>query len=455
MNPEFRRLLLSEFQGYRLIALPMVLAGTFIVAYLANGRELDTGTAFVAVLAYFALVFIWGTRQAAESVVQEINAKTWDPQRMSSMSAWGMAWAKLFGSTSLTWVGGAVCLVFYAVSNVETWGRAATLNAVVLYAGAGLLAQAVCLLVSLTAIQRRREFGRVRMLSYQFLGLLAALPPLYIGMSVTGGEGVMDLMRWYGQYVTLARFMMVAMLAFGFWALAGNWALMRAELQEPLGPWLWLGFVVFAMALVGGVRTLPMGANAALVLIDVPSTPEMVLGCGLALVYLALMLEPKGRVRLRRLAGRLAARDIAAALKLAPRSLLAVPVVAIGVTAAAVGTRDYTAAQAVALHPMLAAWLLFALRDIGFVYWLCLGRRDGRGDGVAAVVLLLAYGAVPATLNPESLAPLSALFAPVMPTSSGTALRIWSIAAPALELLCVGWLLSRRWRRAAQPPNGS
>lgn len=450
MNPEFRRLVQIEFQGYRLVALPAVLGGAFFIAYLLNGREFDSGTAFIAVLAYFALVFIWGTRQAAETVLQEINANTWDPQRMSALSAWDMAWAKLFGATALTWVGGAACLAVYVVSNIGLWGWRQTLIAVFLYAGTGLLAQATCFLISLAAIQRRREFGRVQMVSYQFLGMLAALPPLYIGLSVSGGEGLMDLLIWYGRYFTLAQFMVVSVAVFAAWALAGSWALMRAELQEPLTPWLWALFTVFVMAFFGGIKTLPVGPNLALALVEVPSLPEMVLGAGLMLVYVMVMLEPKNRVRLRRLADHIDAARWSSASTLAPRSVVTLAVTGFGVIAATIWFGDYPPQRAPALHSGLAAGMLFALRDVVFIYWVVLGRRDGRGEGLAGILLILSYAAVFGIPDDTFLTPLAALLGP-----SGNTPHWWTIAAPALEAMAFLWLLRRRWQRAAAAPGGT
>ena len=264
MNPEFRRLTAADFQGHRLAALAVVLAGAFGAAYLADDWSIGATTGFFAVVGFFALVFVWGTRQAAESVIQEINLRTWDAQRMSSLPAWSLAWSKLTGATAFTWLGGFVCLAFYGAAHIEPWGIHQTLVRVFLYAASGFFAQAVCFLIGLAAIQRRRQFGRVQVVSYQFLGLLVALPPLYIGLSVTGGESILDLIIWYGRYVTLAEFMTVAVGAFSLWALVGAWALMRAELQEPIGPWVWAGFTLFAMAFFAGVRNFRAGPSLRL-----------------------------------------------------------------------------------------------------------------------------------------------------------------------------------------------
>lgn len=287
------------------------------------------------------------------------------------------------------------------------------------------------------------------MLSYQFLVLLAALPPLYIGLSFTGGEGLMDLVMWFGDYYTLARFMSILVGVFTLWALAGIWALMRAELQEPVGPWLWLGFAAFTMAFFAGVRTLPVGPNLAIALIDIPSVPSVVLMVGLVLVYVIVLLEPKGRVGLRCWAAKLEAGDCRAAVTRAPRSVLAVVAAAIGVLVAAIGFADYPPQRAGTLHAFFVSALLFALRDVGFIYWMCLGRRDGCGEGVAAIILIRTYFLLPNAVSVSFLRPVSALFAPAPYDGAGAVLQIWSMAAPALEVALVGWLLRRRWRQVA------
>ena len=453
MNPEFRRLMIVEFQGHRLIAMPTVLAVVFGLGYYLNDYRWDTSTGFMATLGYFALVFIWGTRQAAESVIQEINTKTWPPQRMSSMSAWGLAWAKLAGSTAFTWAGGIVCLAVYGASNAEWWDGPRIATSVALYLGAGVLAQTVCFLASLAAIQRRREFGRVHVVAYQFLGLVFALPPLYIGLSVTGGAGLLDLIIWYDYYLALPQFMLIFMGLFIVWGLAGAWALMRVELQEPLGPWLWLTFVIFTMAFFGGMRSVPIGPDTPVALMDFPSIPTMVLSIGIVMIYVIGLMETKNRFRLRQWDALIHQRQWRSFSRFAPRSLLSLPVVAAATVIAASAFADYTAARAHDLHIVFAAALLFTTRDLGFIYWICLGRTDGRGEAMAAVMLALVYIAVPGVLFQISahvhpaISYLTAFFAPATELPSW-----WNIAAPASECLFIGMAIRLRWKSAIAAP---
>ncbi len=441
MTPEFRRLVAVDFQRHRLAALGVALVGTFGVGYLADDRGFDTTTAFFAGIGYFALVFLWGTRQAAECVIQEINARTWDAQRMSSLSAWGMAWSKFAGATAFTWAGGAVCLAFYAAAHFGEWGPYQTLLRVFLYVVSGFFGQAVCFLIGLSVIQRRRQFGRVQVASYQFMGLLAALPPLYAGLSLTGGESILDLIIWYGRYITFAQFTIATMAVFSLWTLVGAWALMRAELQEPVGPWVWIAFTLFAMAYFAGIKNFPVGPSLQLAKITVPNMPTLTLGVGLAIAFTAAYVEPKDRLRLAQLERDLAFGRWRAAAVLFPRSAIALVLATLGAIVALV-IDGAASRQLPGLATGLAAMALFAVRDIAFIYWLCLGRIDGRGEGMAAAVLAVGYVPLPMLLGLIGFGPLLAAFLPVPDAPP------WlTVALPVIEAALMLWLLGRRWRR--------
>src|SRR3546814_11108720 len=81
------------------------------------------------------------------------------------------------------------------------------------------------------AIQKRREFGRVQITFYQFLGLMAAVPGLYIGLSGIADDGLFRVLLFYDRVYALIDFMLVALAIYALWALIGIGRLMRAELQ--------------------------------------------------------------------------------------------------------------------------------------------------------------------------------------------------------------------------------
>ena len=108
MNPELRRNLWLELSMHRLVAMPVVLV---LVLALISARSSDPWPAvFDAALWILVLVLhLWGGRNAAEAVTEEVRDRTWDWQRLSSLVPWQMTWGKLFGATAYSWYGAAWC----------------------------------------------------------------------------------------------------------------------------------------------------------------------------------------------------------------------------------------------------------------------------------------------------------------------------------------------------------
>ena len=108
MNPEFQRNLWVELTPRRMTLMVALLALAFFAAAISGGR--DYSLAGTAEWLYYAIVVVWGTRNAATAVVGEIRDRTWDMQLLSSIAPGAMTWGKLFGSTIYNWFGGAICL---------------------------------------------------------------------------------------------------------------------------------------------------------------------------------------------------------------------------------------------------------------------------------------------------------------------------------------------------------
>ena len=88
MNPELRRMFWLEVSLQRLWLIPAVILGTALLL-----RQSGAGPAFVHGLAMFGFVVltvIWGARQAANAVLDEVREHTWEIQRMSALSPWSM-----------------------------------------------------------------------------------------------------------------------------------------------------------------------------------------------------------------------------------------------------------------------------------------------------------------------------------------------------------------------------
>jgi hypothetical protein len=53
----------------------------------------------MAYIAFGIITIWWGSRNASDSILNEINDHTWDWQQMSAQSPWRMTIGKIFGST--------------------------------------------------------------------------------------------------------------------------------------------------------------------------------------------------------------------------------------------------------------------------------------------------------------------------------------------------------------------
>jgi hypothetical protein len=445
-SPEFRRNLWLEFTPQRLIAMPVILGAVFLLVTLGGRRVLDESTGTVAAFAFIVLIFLWGTRLAAETVIVEVHGRTWDQQRLSAIGAWQMAWGKLFGAPAYAWYGGLICMVFYALSRAAQLPPGVLLSAVALYIAAGVMAHALSLLLSLQAVLRRRAFGRVQVLGYQVIAVVPAGMALYGGLDGLGGNGGYAMTVWFGFSMTKLHFALAAVAAFAAWALAGTYALIRLEMMHRHGPWAWLGFVVFAMVFFSGLDYLPW--RLPVTLTALPEGPSVAFLIAAAAAYAMAFAEPKHRVRFRQLTHFSRAGQWRRVLELAPRSVLTLALAG-GAAVAAGALADTTHFSNIAslsdIRLSVLATFLFAVRDIGFVYVISLKHeaRAGGGEAQAFLFLVLAYTLLPALVQALSFGPLLAFAWPQWGEPP-----FWTIGAPLIEVCVVGYLLRRQLRSA-------
>ncbi|MGD8642238.1 MAG: hypothetical protein PVG89_16490, partial [Gammaproteobacteria bacterium] len=120
MNPEFQRNVWLELTPHRVVSMPAVLVAVFFLVYLIAGDRYPDPLRITAMTIFFLLTLLWGSRLAGEALVNEVQDRTWDQQRMSSISPWSMSWGKLFGSTVFTWYGAAICLLAYFIAAIQS-----------------------------------------------------------------------------------------------------------------------------------------------------------------------------------------------------------------------------------------------------------------------------------------------------------------------------------------------
>lgn len=252
MNPELQRQLWLRISPARLIATPVVIALALTLVGISNDWALDD---LADALLFFGMVFsaYIGSSAAADSMLAELQHKTWDWQRLSSLGPWQMAWGKLAGSTLLGFYGSAFCYAGYVMIGHATSPVVHPVLVVLLALLLSLLAQAVCFLASCGAL-----FGR----SSPIAGtgpVLAVLLGMFATSVVTGvvRDRSYDLIAWYGLELTPFALATSSTVAFLGWAWLGGYRMLRTQLQFRSMPWAWVSFVLFTALYYAGFVDVP------------------------------------------------------------------------------------------------------------------------------------------------------------------------------------------------------
>lgn len=408
-NPEMTRNLWIEFNKRRLIAMPLGILAVFIVAYLRNGNQVDHKIAWVFILIYAVLTFLWGTKQAAESVVREVNLGTWHQQKMSTIGAWQMVWGKLLGSTVLVWYGNLFCFFFWwytikdYIKNYDFWCYLGLMIAF------GFLSHAVTMLASLYSMRYRHSFEKFEVMFYQFLGLLVTLPMLWpelwgghFGLKKLGKDLLAQgNLMWYGEKYPITPFVLVVLSAAILCALLGLYFLMRAEFLIDNSPLIWFSFALLLVLLIGGLDKAP--ENYA-VYYRFPVVPGYAIAFNVALgmMYVLACGESRDALRLHLLKYYISSKQWQRFLAIIPRTIITIPIVILAAVKVMINTRlPFEGESGVELMTIVPyciwAAVFFMLRDMGIIYLFSIKNKGRNNDTLTAILIILAtYTLLPA-----------------------------------------------------------
>lgn len=457
LNPEFRRNLWTELRPHRLLVMLIVVG--LVAALLISIDKSYEMLRYVALVGFYGVVYIWGSRRAAAAVSDEVNARTWEMQRMTALGAWQMTWGKLFGSTAFVWYGGLLVLAVLLFASVAGGGRsldAALADAGLKLAG-GVLVHAVAIAVSLVLLAKRPRSQTLPVTFSQMIGLAAVLAMENLpqaGLVLLPNLNLSGTAVWYGYAGTTQSFALASVVVFALWAVFGAYRLMRAELQFEGLPWGWPLFTLFSVAYICGFLPPEMAARLDFWLL---------IGFTLSALatYIAIFAENNGVLRYRALLATAEGERSGRAHHRLPRWLpvyLLLVVCTLGLLASGgLSSFSFGTVGAVALPYFYAEtgglsrfWIgaltLFALRDIFFVLAVNGFSRSRKPDLTAFVYLLLLYGPVVwllLRLAPE----VSSLLIAVPGQASAL-----SLASAAVQAVVLGVLLIRAWRRPVAPP---
>lgn len=433
MNPEFQRNLWLEFSARRAVFMAVTLGLVFL---LGNTTGSDYLLRNSAEYLFYGIVVLWGARNAAQAVVGEIRERTWDAQRLSSLSPFEMTWGKLFGATSYTWFGGAVCLAVLFSNALADSGPAQAIADLCYFLSIGLMAHAVALFCSLLSVRRRQTHSRLDVFLYQLAGLAAACGVWWAWQIISAGDLLggavnIDQIRWWGMVMDTSVFYLISLVIFFGWALVGCHRLMRLELSLQNTPIVWTAFLIFMVlyfAGQGGVEGIDLpGVEIA----DGLRPLGIAVFTAGALTYAAAFAEPKDRVLYRWLVEAVTAkRNRSIWPRLQAWMISYAATIIIGVVFAIVLSANppevfgYEFANRLFNPGVVISFLGFLTRDIGIILFFALAPNARRGEFPAIVTLALLYFIAPGLLGME------ALFLPA--PGSGAAGPIAAFAEAAL-----------------------
>ena len=450
MNPELMRNLWLELGARRLVLMFGAL-GLFFAAAAVGGNDFRTPGQTAETLFYIVVV-LWGTRKAAEAVVGEIRDRTWDGQRLSAISAWDMVWGKLFGATSYVWTGGLLCLAVIVIATAAEHGTVSAVYDLAYFLSVGVIGHAVALQASLAAARRRTSHSRLDVFLYQLVGLGAAWAVWAVWQTALpngwfrAASGPIETVTWWAQSISAPVFYLTSLAAFFGWSLVGNNQLMRQELQMPVGPIAWVGFLIFMAVYSAGFADLATGDTGSIAAVRAAAAFTTLGG----LTYLSIIIERKDRVQIRWLGSRLLAGRIDQVLWNLPGWVFAFVGTAIaaswlnvelsGLDEIKVGGETFT-------RVVLLASLGALARDIGIFLFFHMLPRQRRGDFAALVTLILIYLVIPVILNGAGFGNLVFILIPQNPLQA-----TWASVVAAWAAAGVIWFLA--FSRAAIEPKG-
>ena len=425
-TPEFHRHLWLRFSPFRLVAAPLMIilcALTTTRLPTGFGDYTITSTLYASLTIFYFVVIVWGTYEAATAMQEEVRGNTWDFQRMSSISPAQIAFGKLFGVTSYTWYFGLLTLVLFAYAYMNyavpepAYGDPSressfpapeddTLYVLFCLIASGVIAQAAAFLYgfadSLSLFGRTWRTKLPRGVHAFIIGSLAGSYTFFytvmqssVRMRPRAGLVFQHVdIHWYGHDYARHSFIILSLLFFIGWFLAGSYRVARAELMYRCLPTVWMLFVV---TYVGWISGFVVRENPAMGM-ELGSFHALLFGYIQAAViaYFCMVTEAADSRRYARLAFHLKEGDFLRALENTPKWLATVPIMIFlffGAMSSATGAEKGLDLQHAL--PFMASLMLFMARDGFAVHAIHLTFRN-RGTGFALMFYyLVAYLLLP------------------------------------------------------------
>lgn len=459
MNPELVRNAWLELRPAWLVGIPVSLALIVLIGLLqlkVLSLEAVGGTLSAYGLFLFMAFALLGAFKASQSVTREMADGTWEMQRLSQHRPGELLVGKLLGSTILGWYGGAMALGLFLLGRSLTTPAALMVLDVVTLVLAALWLHAAALFGSFVKAgalraMRRPTHGHGGM-AITVVAMFFVVGPLFAGgHAFFFEENAFEVVAWWLP-IPLRLFVPLTCAMFLAWTLAGTHRAIRAELQEPVGPWTLLGFLAFFALYVHPMVAAPLGALLGNPFVAFAATFAAVFGAALPALIIG---ERFDVVRLRTLVAAAHRRDRGAVVSQLPLWAFtgvawALAVVALGLASLA------TFSQEGVLAFLFAVGVgLILVRDLGIMLAIQLaprGSRDPAHVAVAWIVVLYALLPMLAVSAPSALGVLLFVLFPFLAVLPGLEFSAVATAlglALALPASLAPWLVVRPRARAA------
>ena len=448
-NPELRRNIWLDFSPHRLIFTPLILG---LLAYIFKMMEDSAGAGLMFYTACF-FMFIWGTRSASDTVIQEVNNNTWDFQRQSAISPWSMTIGKWLGSTLFSWYGAIISLCFLIPLQLHLPDKdILSINQLFSLIIGGLFSQALALLLSLQILPQIRHEHSNKTFSYFVVGAFTGMiftTYCYIAQSSKG------TVQWHHQQYNTAAFFLLSYVIFLGWAIVGLYRSFSKELQYQNIPWVWLIFNLYCMAYFSGFGSFFEEHATAQILNSAPDVRSLLENAPLyiafsvitLLCYLALFTDSLNSMRYRKILTRISENNFTETLQELPWWLISfVLAIVVGIVTSVMPNEFMGDLKDFSVPIFILTSLLFLARDILLAHYFYLSKNPRRAQSATILYLALLWIAVPSLISLMGLKHLLPAFLPSW--GDNTLLALVAILA---QIGLFGFLCWTRWQSIWAP----
>lgn len=240
INPEIRKYIWLEISIQRLLMIPLVLGIIFYTlseigkAKTFEGYNQSLLESFEII--YLAFVIVWGAYRSYSSFKDEERYKTWDFQRLSSLTPEKIILGKIFGSTILCWYIALFCLPLIFTFSYNLYGIDKAVTEVITY-----------ILLTIIAFLLGFSYGITG--SNKIITFISL--PCFLGLYFIP-YGSFSKYTWYGIKYDYEYFFIWLCLIILLWLFLFTYVKVRKILKMNTSQISWLIFLIFILFLFMG-----------------------------------------------------------------------------------------------------------------------------------------------------------------------------------------------------------